>query len=75
VIQTVIDVPGNYTIKLKVRSLDPLDVVASASINVIVLDPNITEPPGVFFGTGNGNGNFKTSRKNGIELALRGELH
>jgi hypothetical protein len=61
--------PGNYTITLEVRSPGTTDMVASTSINVIILDPDIT--PDIFYGDGNSNGDFVTSRVDGVELGLR----
>lgn len=51
--------------------LGALAVAASASAAHAETYGSVTVPPGVYFGSGNPNGNFNIDRENNLELALR----
>lgn len=65
------DEPGIYTITLQALTDDATAVVASVSINVVILTDSVT--PTVIFGDGNANGGFTTTQSNGVELGIRGK--
>lgn len=46
-------------------------IVASSSGVCAEMYGSLTSPPGVYFGSGNPNGNFNIDRNNGLELGLR----
>lgn len=46
-------------------------IVTSASVTAAEIYGSLTQPPGVYFGAGNPNGNFNISRDNTFELGLR----
>lgn len=51
--------------------LGVLAVAASSSAACAETYGSVTVPPGVYFGSGNPNGNFNIDRENNLELALR----
>lgn len=46
-------------------------ILASSSGLCAEVYGSLTTPPGIYFGSGNPNGNFNIDRENGLELALR----
>jgi hypothetical protein len=48
--------------------------VSSASA-AVVNDASLIDPPGVYYGTGNSNGNFIVDTENGVEIGFRAKLY